>query len=218
MAAPLGCPACAWAVCCETARDSASAPALSTSAQAVPSGYFNTPCCCTMSARRKGIIIRIPSNAPSTPTIMTRPACRSNPKIRMAGMVTPTPKAMDSPAEPAVCTILFSRMVASRPPSLAQRRKRLRLNDRHRNGGADGHADLEDQIKGGGAKNHPQEHAQDDRARRKLAQFCFRPNEGLRVGFCGHRGRGLRRHARILPGAGGDASRGWGRKKRKRER
>ena len=29
-----------------------------------------------------------------------------------AGMVTPTPKAMDSPADPAVCTTLFSRMVA----------------------------------------------------------------------------------------------------------
>ena len=33
-------------------------------------------------------------------------------------MVTPTPKAMDSPAEPAVCTMLFSRMLASRTPSL----------------------------------------------------------------------------------------------------
>ena len=35
----------------------------------------------------------------------------------IAGIVTPTPKAIDSPAEPAVCTMLFSRMVASRPPS-----------------------------------------------------------------------------------------------------
>jgi hypothetical protein len=43
----------------------------------------------------------------------------------MAGMVTPTPKAMDSPAEPAVCTMLFSRMFASRRPLLAQRKKRI---------------------------------------------------------------------------------------------
>ena len=35
----------------------------------------------------------------------------------IAGMVTPRPKAMDSPADPAVWTMLFSRMVASRPPA-----------------------------------------------------------------------------------------------------
>ena len=40
----------------------------------------------------------------------------------MAGMVTPTPKAIDSPAEPAVCTMLFSRIVASCPPNLDQSR------------------------------------------------------------------------------------------------
>lgn len=66
-----------------------------------------------MSARRNGIIIKIPSNAPSTPTIMTRVNSKSNPRIMMAGMVTPTPKAMDSPAEPAVWTMLFSKMLAS---------------------------------------------------------------------------------------------------------
>ena len=36
--------------------------------------------------------------------------------MRIAGMVTPTPKAIDSPAEPAVCVMLFSRMVESRSP------------------------------------------------------------------------------------------------------
>ena len=96
------------------ARDSTFAPALSTSAQAVPSGYFNSPWCWTINARRSGIIIRIPSNPPSKPTSMTRPISRSKPRIMIAGMVTPRPKAMDSPAEPAVCTMLFSRMVASR--------------------------------------------------------------------------------------------------------
>ena len=35
----------------------------------------------------------------------------------IAGIVTPTPKAIDSPADPAVCTILCSRMVASRSPN-----------------------------------------------------------------------------------------------------
>jgi hypothetical protein len=41
----------------------------------------------------------------------------------IAGMVTPTPKAMDSPAEPAVCTTLFSRMVAFFSPSFESSRK-----------------------------------------------------------------------------------------------
>ncbi len=41
----------------------------------------------------------------------------------MAGMVTPRPNAIDSPAEPAVCTMLFSRMVESRRPSFESRRK-----------------------------------------------------------------------------------------------
>ena len=41
----------------------------------------------------------------------------------IAGIVTPTPKAIDSPAEPAVCTMLFSRMVAFLKPSLDSMRK-----------------------------------------------------------------------------------------------
>ena len=40
----------------------------------------------------------------------------------IAGIVTPTPNAIDSPAEPAVCTMLFSRIVASRPPNFESRR------------------------------------------------------------------------------------------------
>jgi hypothetical protein len=40
--------------------------------------------------------------------------------MRIAGIVTPTPNASDSPAEPAVCVMLFSRMVASRRPELRQ--------------------------------------------------------------------------------------------------
>ena len=34
----------------------------------------------------------------------------------IAGIVTPKPNATDSPAEPAVWTILFSKIVASRQP------------------------------------------------------------------------------------------------------
>ncbi len=41
-------------------------------------------------------------------------------------MVTPTPKAIDSPADPAVCVMLFSRMVAGRKPKiLLKARKRV---------------------------------------------------------------------------------------------
>ena len=47
----------------------------------------------------------------------------SKPSSISAGIVTPTPKAIDSPAEPAVCTTLFSRMVA-----LRKARKRVMAN------------------------------------------------------------------------------------------
>jgi hypothetical protein len=43
----------------------------------------------------------------------------------IAGIVTPSPNAMDSPAEPAVWTMLFSRMVASRRPNFENRRKNV---------------------------------------------------------------------------------------------
>ncbi len=56
---------------------------------------------------------------------MTRMISRSKPRMRIAGMVTPTPKAIDSPAEPAVCTMLFSRIEAPRPPILRSRRNRV---------------------------------------------------------------------------------------------
>ena len=107
----------AWACGEAAARHAGEAPALSTAAHAVPSGYFNTPCSFTMSARRSGIIIKMPSRPPISATISTRESSRSKPRIRIAGIVTPTPNAIDSPAEPAVCVMLFSRIVASRPPT-----------------------------------------------------------------------------------------------------
>ncbi len=75
-----------------------------------------------MSARRSGIIIKMPSKPPSTATSATRVISRSNPRIMIAGIVTPIPKAIDSPAEPAVWTMLSSRIVASRRPSLFKTR------------------------------------------------------------------------------------------------
>jgi hypothetical protein len=71
-----------------------------------------------INARLSGIIIKIPSSPPRTATIVTRHISRSKPRIRIAGIVTPIPNAMDSPADPVVCTMLCSRMVASRAPSL----------------------------------------------------------------------------------------------------
>ena len=96
--------------------------AFSTSAHAVPSGYFSSPWRATISVRRNGIIIRMPSSAPSTATSVMRAISRSKPRMRIAGMVTPRPNAIDSPAEPAVCTMLFSRMVESRTPAFDARR------------------------------------------------------------------------------------------------
>ena len=103
-------------------------PATSTSAQAVPSGYFSLPCCLTMNARRSGIIISMPSRPPSTDTVMTRTQSISKPSSSRAGMVTPTPNAIDSPAEPVVCTMLFSRIVARRMPK-AREKTRNRVID-----------------------------------------------------------------------------------------
>ena len=98
-------------------REVSVAAALSTSAQAVPSGYFSSRCWSTIMVRRIGIIIRMPSSPPSTPTRITREISRSKPRIIIAGMVTPRPNAIDSPADPAVCVMLFSRMVESLPPA-----------------------------------------------------------------------------------------------------
>ena len=99
------------------ARSSAFAPAFNTAAHAVPSGYFKIPCSFTIKARRSGIIIMMPSKPPSTATNITRVSSKSKPRIKIAGIVTPTPNAIDSPAEPAVCVMLFSKIVESRTPN-----------------------------------------------------------------------------------------------------
>ena len=48
----------------------------------------------------------------------------SYPRIMSAGIVTPTPKAIDSPAEPAVWTMLFSRIVALRVPKIREKARK----------------------------------------------------------------------------------------------
>src|SRR6266404_1025766 len=108
-----------------TVSDSFEAAALRTSAQAVPSGYFSLPCSATISARRSGIIIRMPSNPPRMATSITRAISRSNPRIIIAGIVTPRPNAIDSPADPAVWTILFCKTFASRKPNFERIRKKV---------------------------------------------------------------------------------------------
>ena len=70
-----------------------------------------------------GIIIRMPNSPPRIATSITRTISRSNPRIMIAGIVTPRPKAIDSPAEPAVWTMLFSRIVESRRPNFESTRK-----------------------------------------------------------------------------------------------
>ena len=40
-------------------------------------------------------------------------------------MAAPTPKAIDSPAEPAVWTMLFSRIVAGRKPNARERPRKI---------------------------------------------------------------------------------------------
>ncbi len=48
-------------------------PAMSTCAHAVPSGYASVPCSFTMSARRSGIIMRMPRTPPSTASVRIVP-------------------------------------------------------------------------------------------------------------------------------------------------
>ena len=76
---------------------------------------------------------------------------------------------MDSPAEPAVCTMLFSRMVASRKPSFEKKPEERDRNDRDRNRRAHRETDLKDKIKRRGAEDDAEQCADDERQRRQLA-------------------------------------------------
>ena len=121
-----------------------------------------------MSARRSGIIIRMPSSPPSTATSITRVISRSKPRIMIAGIVTPTPKAIDSPADPAVCTMLFSRIVASRDAELRDEPEQRDRDDRDRDRRAHRQADLEHQVQRRGAEDDAEQRAEHERARRHL--------------------------------------------------
>ena len=171
-----------------------------------------------MSARRSGIIIRMPSRPPSTATSMTRVISRSKPRIMSAGIVTPTPNAIDSPAEPAVCTMLFSRIVALRTPN--DLREHAEQRDRHhrdRDRGAHRQADLQHEVE----RRRPEDHAQDGpdqhRNQREFVNdfagghigrifsggFPGRHWEGLRGRWRSHRKNSRTRKTSASPSCGG---------------
>ena len=96
------------------ARSPPRSPAISTSAQATPSGYLSLPCSLTMSARRSGIMNNTPSVPPTaarTKMVMYLKYSAPPDRNSIAGIVNTTPAATDSPAEPIVWTMLFSRIV-----------------------------------------------------------------------------------------------------------
>ena len=77
----------------------------------------------------------------------------------IAGIVTPTPNAIDSPAEPAVCTMLFSRIVASRKPNFRKHAEQRDRNHRDRNRSADRQSDFQHQVERRRAEDHAQQRA-----------------------------------------------------------
>ena len=98
----------------------------------------------------------------------------------IAGMVTPMPKAMDSPAEPAVWTMLFSRIVASRHAELRPEPEQRERDHRDGDRGADREADLEHEVERRRAEDHAQQRAHDDRAQRELAHPSLRRDVGVK--------------------------------------
>ncbi len=86
-------------------------PAMSTVAQAVPSGNGSRPCSLMVSSWRSGIIIRIPSSPAVAAIRKMRNPLGSKPRKSSAGTVKTMPAANESPAEPIVCTTLFSNTV-----------------------------------------------------------------------------------------------------------
>ncbi len=89
-------------------------PAMSTLAQAAPSGKGRFSCSVTTSEWRSGIIMSMPRMPPAVPSRNTFPLVISPPMKRMAGTVKMMAAASDSPLEAIECTIMFSRIVPSR--------------------------------------------------------------------------------------------------------
>ena len=107
----------------------------------------------------------------------------------IAGIVTPTPKAIDSPADPAVCTMLFSRIDGLAEAELREQAEEGDGDDRDRDRRAHRQADLQHQVERRGAEDHAEERADDQRQDRQLGEH--------------HGGRDERpesRHQRILRG------------------
>ena len=168
----------------------------------------------TMKARRSGIIIRMPSRPPRIETTMMRPMVISKPTSSMAGMVTPTPKAIDSPAEPAVCVMLFSRMVAGRKPKMrAEAAEEGDGQDGDGDGGGDGHADAQDEVERTGAEDDTEDGADEDGLQGELGQTQSVGDvrgEAVRGRVGGHADtpRSLRGHRSLESGPGALISRG----------
>jgi hypothetical protein len=102
------------------------------------------------------IIMRIPSKAPSNPTRHhTRYLQVKTENSKGQCIVTPRPKAIDSPPEPAVCTMLFSKIVASLPPILGPQSKKCQRNHRHWYRSADCNANHQNQVQRGSPKMTP---------------------------------------------------------------
>ena len=99
----------------DLASEPPSSPARRTSAQAVPSGYGNTPCSLTIRAFLKGTINNTPNTPPKSAIrdiviILGLSVTPSFAHKNRTGSVNIAPAANDSPAEPIVCTILLSRI------------------------------------------------------------------------------------------------------------
>ena len=90
---------------------------------------------------------------------------------------------MDSPAEPAVCTMLFSRMVASRPPAnFGPEPEQRQRNHGDRNGRADGDPDLEHEVKRRGPENDAEQRPQNKGARRAFRHARLRRDVRMKGG------------------------------------
>lgn len=100
-------------------RLSFDAPALSTSAHAVPSGYFNVSWFSTMSVLGGADHHQDPQQAPQDRDEHDAADLEIEAEDHdLPALVTPTSNAIDSPAEPSVWTMLSSRIVDPRNPSL----------------------------------------------------------------------------------------------------
>ncbi len=118
----------------------------------------------------------------------------------IAGIVTPRPKAIDSPAEPAVCTMLFSRIVASRIPNFDRSRKIVMEITATGMDALTVTPTFSARYSDDAPKIMPRYGADDKRQRRELGDLCVSGNVGFehRCVGKGIRPRRRRRDDRLL--------------------